>query len=231
MPSSVRPPRFTPDAAIVTGETRPTADAVLKWDAVYGAYWGTASGGVSANATAALSGIWFTPSMVAGTGAQVNPLPLNVVEAMPIILRAGTLDRIGTNQSTGGNPGELFRLGIYADANGYPGALLVDAGTVSRDTLGFKTVTISLAITDGVYWIAQAQQGPSALGNCVISGSASDGNRPIAVNTMADQTNLFASAPAGYRDTGISGALPSTWTSTPQGIAGSFIPIVGVRYA
>ena len=41
-----------------------------------------------------------------------------------------------------------YRLGIYADSNGAPGALLVDAGTVSiatGATAGFKTITLGSA--------------------------------------------------------------------------------------
>jgi len=227
-----RPQKFDASEFIVDGVAQPADGTVLTYSAGTASFVAAAAGGISANATGNKSGTWFTPSMVAATGAQLNTLTLNEAEAIPIILRAGTLDRIGTNQSSGATPGEFFRLGIYSDdGNGYPGALLVDGGQVDRSTSGFKTVTISLAVTAGIYWIVQAQQGGSSLGNCVISGSNSEGNRPIAVNTMADATNLFAFAPAGYKTTGISGAFPATWPATPIGMTGFKIPIVGVRYA
>ena len=50
--------------------------------------------------------------------------------------------------------GKFARLGIYEDNNGYPGALVVDGGTVSVGATGLRTVTINQQLTRGKYWIA-----------------------------------------------------------------------------
>jgi hypothetical protein len=228
-----RPQKFDASEFIVDGVAQPADGTVLTYSAGTASFVAAAAGGALGNATGNKSGTWFTPSMVVGTGAQVGTTTLNKAQVIPILLRAGTLDRIGCNQATNPTAGEFFRLGIYSDdGNGYPGALLVDGGQVLRATSGFKTVTINQAITTGIYWIAVAYQGGSTIGNVIVVGSNSDGNRPISVNTMADSTNLFATSPAGYKDTGISAAFPATWTSTAQGMGSGFdIPILGVRYA
>lgn len=54
------------------------------------------------------------------------------------------------NATYGGATTYDYRLGVYADSNGAPGALLVDGGTVSiatGATAGFKTITLGSALS------------------------------------------------------------------------------------
>ncbi len=50
----------------------------------------------------------------------------------------------------------VMRLGIYSNdaTTDYPGALLLDAGTISTATTGAKQITISQSLTAGLYWLA-----------------------------------------------------------------------------
>ena len=56
-----------------------------------------------------------------------------------------------TGASAGGG---LARLGIYADKDGRPGAIILDAGTVAIDSTGAKTLSISQFLRQGWYWLA-----------------------------------------------------------------------------
>lgn len=71
-----------------------------------------------------------------------------------------TFDRIGAYLSTAGATNCVLRLGIYADSGGdYPGAKVLDAGTVAADgATGWKTITISQQLSPGLYWLGIASQ-------------------------------------------------------------------------
>lgn len=74
------------------------------------------------------------------------------------------------NATYGGATTYDYRLGVYADSNGAPGALLVDGGTVSIATgavAGFKTITLgsalSVAANTPIWLICAATHGPGAV--------------------------------------------------------------------
>jgi hypothetical protein len=85
-------------------------------------------------------------------------------------------------------------MGIYADNGlGKPGALILDAGTVSTAS-GFGTITISQILTGGIYWFAMAEQG---------------GTPPV-LNAYTSWLNgEIAGAGPGWFQGSISGALPN----------------------
>lgn len=81
------------------------------------------------------------------------------LRATPFVLPASTtLTRIGVEVNVVGQAGSLVRLGIYADAGGYPGSLIVDAGTVTGDSVAVKEITINTTIPAGVIWFASTVQ-------------------------------------------------------------------------
>jgi hypothetical protein len=68
-----------------------------------------------------------------------------------------TIDRIGMYVSTAGAASATLRMGIYnSRADGLPGTVLLDAGTVETGTTsGQKLITVSQALRAGVvYWLA-----------------------------------------------------------------------------
>ena len=77
------------------------------------------------------------------------------VVAIPFICsEAKTWAEIGVECNNSG-AGDGARLGIYANNGGKPGALIVDAGEVTFDTTGSKTITISTALAANTYyWLA-----------------------------------------------------------------------------
>jgi hypothetical protein len=60
-----------------------------------------------------------------------------------------------------GESGSVFRFGIWNDDGaGKPGTLLLDAGTAATDgSTGAFEVTVSQALSPGIYWVGGAVQG------------------------------------------------------------------------
>lgn len=80
-----------------------------------------------------------------------------------------TFDRIAVELAAEGGAGGTasLRLGVAAhnSTTARPGALLLDAGTVNGSTgagNGVKTITISLSLDPGLYWLLGAAQGANA---------------------------------------------------------------------
>jgi hypothetical protein len=156
-------------------------------------------------------------------GAEANAI------AVPLLLpRSGTLDRIGIIVPTGGagSAGALLRLGLYDFGAGYPGALILDAGTVDGSTDGQKFITISQAVTAGWIFAVVAWQGAPA-------------SRAL-INGITPNTHLFGmSAVAlgddtweggGFLKASVSGALPDPFGGT-ETVQVNNLPRVAVRYS
>jgi hypothetical protein len=141
----------------------------------------------------------------------------NRLYVSPIVLQAAaTGTTLVANVNTAGEAGSTLRLGLYADTGGpYPGALIVDAGTVSVASSGAKTITISQSLPAGVYWLAGViQNAPTT--PPVMSGIG--GNVPgVAATSTALSNNS-----AGYNSDSQSGALPGTFPAS-QGSTGTVI--------
>lgn len=131
------------------------------------------------------------------------------------------LAEITENVTTAGTAGAVRRLGAYAhDAStGRPGSLLWDGGTYDATTTGFKTIVISGGLTlTSAYgvWLGGATQGAA-------------GTRPVITGVNAHQTAVSQATAGsvailvGYEQTSVTGALPGTFTATPNLVgAGSY---------
>lgn len=153
--------------------------------------------------------------------------------ARPIVLSAGTLDRIGANHAGSATASELLRLGIYRNTNGRPSSLVLDAGTIDLSTAtANKTITISQAITEGVYWLAAVRQGPTNTATTLNFSSAGQiGTYGLGTWTeLTGAANWFDSNQFMYV-AGVTGALPDPFGSPTLLTAGTESPIVAVRYA
>lgn len=89
---------------------------------------------------------------------------LDTIWAIPVLFTHDiTWTRIGIGVDTLDASGNA-RLGIYADSNGYPGALVLDAGQVSCAVADEVEATISRALSANTwYWLAIAFDGSDAL--------------------------------------------------------------------
>lgn len=101
------------------------------------------------------AGSWQNTSMDFASTGSASGGTVGNLHLQPYIVGAGeTLDRIGlATVATGVG---TARLGIYnSGSDGLPSTVLLDAGTVSNATsTGEKSITISQALSPGVYWLA-----------------------------------------------------------------------------
>lgn len=139
-------------------------------------------------------------------GSAAFAVTANRLYAHPIVIGASeTFTRIGIEITTGtaGNA----RLGIYDIANGVPTSLVSDLGTISTASTGEIELTISQALTPGVYALA------------IVFSATPTVQEP----TMNDRSVLFhyiggsaigsSSDTLGFYVSHTYGALPSTFGS------------------
>lgn len=135
-----------------------------------------------------------------------------------LVVARRAFDRIGVNITVAAGASGVLRMGIYADGGGVPGALIVDAGTVSATATGTVEITIAQTLDPGLYWLALVEQG-SATGGTVTAYSAA------AIPTSAwSQVATTPPTSLGFTHpykASVSGALPNPFgaltsaTSTP----------------
>lgn len=117
-----------------------------------------------------------------------------------------------------------IRLGIYRDIDdgigGYPGALVAGSEvTVDASTTGFKTAAVDLDLEPGLYWLSAAAQGGSPQVTVLQNGT---GQQIVGPNF-----GTTATARNGYRVTGVTGAFPSTFSTSVDAQGGA--PAVHLR--
>ena len=163
------------------------------------------------------------------TGTGTFTMTLDQAVFTPILLDAGTCDRIGTEITTGA-AGSAVRLGLYTNdtSTGLPSSLLLDAGTVDGSSTGVKEITISqtIAATD-VYWLVAVAQGgtPAARHPGIVPKQWLASSAANAAGTPAASACLIARVQAS-----VSAALPAT-AAASSAAAASAAPLVFARYA
>lgn len=156
-----------------------------------------------------------------GTASSSTLTTDYVTYCVPIYFGADvTLDMIGIQVGTAVTTSAV-RLGIYSPgADGKPATRLLDAGTVATTSTGVKTITISLALKAGIYWLAAKSD---------LSGNANVYKHNTPLWPSFTTTNAFADfTPTGFQSAaGTSGsALPSPFGTTT---ASSVYPFIFVR--
>mgnify|MGYP002737179692 CR=1 FL=1 len=152
-----------------------------------------------------------TEFIYAGAATTTLVMTESRMVALPFFVPNGrSIDRIAVNVSTAGGTGSVIRLGIYADSNGVPGSLILDAGTIDSSSTGTKEITISATkLTGGRVWLAACQQGAAATSATLravnqisfpYTGPSSGGG--------LDSANYF-----GYLRSSVTGALPNPFNT------------------
>jgi hypothetical protein len=120
------------------------------------------------------------------------------------------LDRIGAEITAIGDAGSKLRLGIYAD-NGfsYPGSLILDAGVIAGDSATAQELNISQWLPPALYWIGGALQVVTTTQPTVRIPTNWTPPTPLAAGTALPTANVI-----GYQMTGVTGALPASFSST-----------------
>jgi len=111
----------------------------------------------------------------------------------------------------------VIRLGIYNNSatDDYPNALVVDAGTVPASTTlgttGKNIVSISQSLTAGLYWLVSAKQGVGFPGLKGYTSTQQSMVQSVLPTGISSSSSFGAVA---WTASGITGALPATWTAT-----------------
>ena len=126
--------------------------------------------------------------------------------AVPILIhRRRAPAQIGVRVSNAGAVGAVLRLGIYTDADGTPGSLVVDAGTTSAEVATYATISMGSTILDaGMYWLIVVSQGAPATQPSLRASSVA--NPLVGIKSLGNVSD------AGYYMNGSwTGALPAVW--------------------
>ncbi|UYL88317.1 glucosaminyl deacetylase [Arthrobacter phage EvePickles] len=161
---------------------------------------------------------WFYGPM---NGALSNAVPpLNTAHAHPLIISDPlglTIQQVNITVATAGSADSVVRVGVYADSNGLPGALIQELGTFATATTGSKAITgLNRKLVPGKYWVASVAQGTTAA-----SLGCSTGISPYVANVGGTSGHV-----AAYTQNGVTGALPANY-GTPVGT--NFAVIAALR--
>lgn len=152
------------------------------------------------------SGKWFGPGYGSVTSAVLTAG--NAVITPMVLFEDVTIDRLAFTVITGA-ASSTVTLALYnADSNGQPSSKLASWSPVDTSGSGFKSVTVSQALSKGVYWVEGLILGGNPTLR-IISGAHDLIN--------ADDTT----AQNCYIATGLS-ALPDPWTATAASAAGLY---------
>ena len=151
---------------VPTGGT--TGQALVKSSSTnFATSWGNISGIDKHPIPKSATSYWGIPGVWSGAAYATKTLAANILYYQPFIVSgtsAITVSAVGLNVSTLAAATSI-RIGIYAaDNNLQPTTLMVDAGTVSSATTGWKTVTgLSTSLTPGPYLFAYVSNGGPAV--------------------------------------------------------------------
>lgn len=159
-------------------------------------------------------GYYFTSSPTsAGTSASHG---IGVLRVVPFIVhRAVSITRLGAEVSTAGEAGSKVRLGCYADSDGYPSTLVVDAGQINGDSATTQELTVAVSLNPGLYWFGAVVQTVTTTQPTLRIGL--NWSPPIPVWNSSSLPTAGAAA-TGLSATSINGALPASF---PAGASGA----------
>ncbi len=161
-------------------------------------------------------GRYYSAPFAVGGGAASNSVELSsfhdYIVAIPFTARdAKTWTEIGVFGRVEG-ASDVARLGIYADNNGLPGDLILDAGEVTFDAEEYITKTISQALSANTwYWLAMAISTPT--GTAVVAGIAAAYSTSVA-NALASLVFGISSVSGDTATNGV--YAPHTYGALPD---------------
>lgn len=154
-----------------------------------------------------LTNAWFYAANM-GAGLNSTGLANEVLRVIPVKLSYPvTIDGLSIYVQVAGEATSVFRFGIYADdGSGFPGALILDAGTVATATTGNKILAIAaLALQPGLYWFGGVIQAAPTT-TPALNSAANEWTPPI---LLPQDQNAPQQGNVGARATVIAGALPT----------------------
>jgi hypothetical protein len=159
------------------------------------------------------TGFWYYAlSHVTLSTTTIGPV-INRLYAVPFVVQeTKAFDRIACEVTGTGGAGCIGRMGIYADnGDGYPGALLVNAGSADLNTSGIRELTINQSLSPGVVWLAFVEQVTDAVQVRGWSPVSANGSAPPIGRTDGSVTGIYQ---LSYCAAGSSGVLPDPFPSS-----------------
>lgn len=143
-----------------------------------------------------------TPTTLALTVNQEYAIPIDIGNQMSI-------SEIAANVTVVGTAGAVLRYGIrYDNGNGAPGTLLADLDVVSSTTLASRAITVSQVIPAGRMWLTITAQ----VAGCTVTAIS---GWLVGASGATSVAGAIGGRSAHYQ-TGVSGALPQSFTSGGQ---------------
>ena len=164
------------------------------------------------------------PSIVVTPSTTTNPAA-NTMVAVPFFpRRSGTIDRLAFEVTTlaAGNG----RAGIYrckSPTNIYPGDLVVDGGSISVNTTGVKTATVSAVPPDFVCWAVYVQSAVASIRAFLRTAATPVLGMPSTLGAAQLRSSLTVAFTFG--------ALPATFPAGATVDTSSDVALVAVRYS
>jgi len=184
--------------------------ANLYADDALGNYPSAGGGGISA----AHRGGFKYPSNLYSRDQGQYQFPHLWLFAVPFaVYSPGVISSLDIRVTSAGQAGAVVRLGVFADAGMRPGALLADLGTVAADTTGVRSVTGAVSVPTGLVWLGHISQNCATTAPSMATPSGVAG----AVSPWVPIDALGGWGATGYRiqSSGITGALPASWPTSP----------------
>ena len=207
-----------------TGASTPTTTGhVLTVTGAGATAYQAASGGampIAVGGIGYVTGQYYDGQGLMQAGANTALVADTLYASAFLAVNTKSFDRIGISVTTGaaGNA----RLGIYASTtDGWPGALILDAGTVDTSSIAGVEITISQSLTLGsLYWLA-----------LVANNTATIRHHSTATSVAAGLNTLTATSYSGRLQRAfVYAALPNPW-GTPVVTSTSAAPSIRLRAA
>lgn len=151
-----------------------------------------------------------------------------------IVTQPLAISAMGAEFTTAGDVNSVFRMGLYADdGTGFPGLLIVDAGSISTGTGNAGSVSTSgvpgvymntigspPTLEPGIFWIGGVVQGTATQPSMRVAtfGSTFAGAATAVPGVGASQF--------GYLQLSVTGALPGTFATFTSALSAGSIPRV-----
>lgn len=177
----------------------------------------------------------YYPTSSPHSAATNNTLGEGVLRLVPwVVSTPMTLQELICEVTVSGDGGARFRMGVYADSGRcYPQTLMVDTGLSTVNISPFyRAAQTVLSLEPGLYWIGGVVQGTTT-SQPTMRTVAPDWVPPV--NNMSLGSALptpgAAVTTVGYKATGITGALPTTFPDQGGGTvsAATIAPRILIR--
>jgi hypothetical protein len=156
------------------------------------------------------------PIGAASSTGTTNAMGNGILRVLPWLADSTfTLGGIGIDVTAIGNSGCTIRPVIYANNNGIPTTLLLDAGPLAADAVAMPIASVSLPIVAGtLYWLGAILQGAATTQPTTRIPSG----HTYPISARAGSSIVGTAAPVGYAAAGYaSGAAPNPYP-TPVAI-------------